>query len=156
MGGEGVNWVGQAFFTDEEHVFVNLGDGTYFHSGVLAVRQSIAAKVNVTYKILYNDAVAMTGGQPVDGTLSVAAMTRELEAEGAKRIVVVTDDEDKYAEVTDLAPGVTVYPREALDVVQRELREIAGCTVIIYEQTCATEKRRRRKRGTMPISPACS
>ncbi|MEN9452711.1 MAG: hypothetical protein RLZZ369_1770, partial [Pseudomonadota bacterium] len=150
MGGEGVNWVGQAPFTDEEHVFVNLGDGTYFHSGVLAVRQSIAAKVNVTYKILYNDAVAMTGGQPVDGTLSVAAMTRELEAEGAKRIVVVTDDEDKYAEVTDLAPGVTVYPREALDVVQRELREIAGCTVIIYEQTCATEKRRRRKRGTMP------
>ena len=150
MGGEGVNWVGQAPFTNEAHVFVNLGDGTYFHSGLLAIRQSIAAKVNVTYKILYNDAVAMTGGQPVDGTLSVAAMTRELEAEGARRIAVVTDDADKYNEVRDLAPGVTVYPRESLDLVQRELRDTAGCTVIIYEQTCATEKRRRRKRGTMP------
>ncbi len=150
MGGEGVNWVGQAPFTDEPHVFVNLGDGTYFHSGLLAIRQSIAAKVNVTYKILYNDAVAMTGGQPVDGTLSVAAMTRELEAEGAKRIVVVTDDVEKYAEVTDLAPGVAVHPRESLDVIQRQLRQTAGCTVLIYEQTCATELRRRRKRGTAP------
>lgn len=150
MGGEGVNWVGQAPFTDEKHVFVNLGDGTYFHSGLLAIRQSIAAKVNVTYKILYNDAVAMTGGQPVDGTLSVAAMTRELDAEGVKRIVVVSDDVDKYLEVSDLAPGVAVQPREALDAIQLQLREMLGCTVIIYDQTCATEKRRRRKRGTMP------
>ncbi|MGE5453245.1 MAG: indolepyruvate ferredoxin oxidoreductase family protein [Acidobacteriota bacterium] len=150
MGGEGVNWVGQAPFSNEKHVFVNLGDGTYFHSGLLAIRQSIAAQVNVTYKILYNDAVAMTGGQPVDGTLSVGAMTRELEAEGARRIVVVTDDVNKYAEVTDLAPGVAVHPRESLDVIQRQLRETPGCTVLIYEQTCATELRRRRKRGTAP------
>ena len=150
MGGEGVNWIGQAPFTTDKHVFVNLGDGTYFHSGVLAIRQSVAAKVNVTYKILYNDAVAMTGGQPLDGSLSVAAMTRELEAEGVRKIVVVTDDVDRYDDVTDLAPGVTVHPREALDVVQRELRGIEGCSAIIYEQTCATEKRRRRKRGTMP------
>ena len=150
MGGEGVNWVGQAPFTNESHVFVNLGDGTYFHSGVLAIRQAIAAKVNVTYKILYNDAVAMTGGQPVDGTLSVAAMTRELEAEGASRVVVVTDDVERYANVTDLAPGVQVHHRDELDRVQRELREVQGCTVIIYEQTCATEQRRRRKRGLAP------
>ncbi|HEX5312186.1 indolepyruvate ferredoxin oxidoreductase family protein [Aquabacterium sp.] len=150
MGGEGVNWVGQAPFTNESHVFVNLGDGTYFHSGVLAIRQAIAAKVNVTYKILYNDAVAMTGGQPVDGTLSVAAMTRELEAEGASRVVVVTDDVERYANVTDLAPGVQVHHRDELDKVQRELREVQGCTVIIYEQTCATEQRRRRKRGLAP------
>jgi indolepyruvate ferredoxin oxidoreductase len=150
MGGEGVSWVGQAPFTDEKHVFVNLGDGTYFHSGLLAVRQAIAAKVNITYKILFNDAVAMTGGQPVDGTLSVAAMTRELEAEGARQIVVVSDAPDKYLDMTDLAPGVQVFHRDALDQVQKTLREVPGCTILIYEQTCATEKRRRRKRGTMP------
>jgi len=154
MGGEGVAWVGQASFTDEKHVFVNLGDGTYFHSGLLAIRQAIAAKVNITYKVLYNDAVAMTGGQPIDGNLSVPAMTRELEAEGVRRIVVVTDDRSRYADVDDLARGVTLRHRDDLDEVQRELREIEGCTVIIYDQTCATEKRRRRKRGTLPAVTA--
>ncbi|MFN9279666.1 MAG: indolepyruvate ferredoxin oxidoreductase family protein [Betaproteobacteria bacterium] len=152
MGGEGVSWVGQAPFSKDEHLFANLGDGTYYHSGFLAVRQAIAAKVNITYKILFNDAVAMTGGQPIDGTLRVPEMTRELDAEGAKRIVVVTDEPQKYddAEVkARLAPGVTVRHRDDLDAVQRELREIEGCTILIYDQTCATEKRRRRKRGTM-------
>jgi indolepyruvate ferredoxin oxidoreductase len=156
MGGEGVSWVGQAAFTNDKHVFANLGDGTYYHSGLLAVRQSIAAKVNITYKILFNDAVAMTGGQPVDGTLEVPEMTRELDAEGAARIVVVTDEPEKYEDediAARLAPGVTVEHRDRLDAVQKELREIAGCTIIIYDQTCATEKRRRRKRGTL-IDPA--
>ncbi|HEX7438653.1 MAG TPA: indolepyruvate ferredoxin oxidoreductase family protein, partial [Caldimonas sp.] len=155
MGGEGVSWVGQAAFTTDKHIFANLGDGTYFHSGLLAVRQSIAAKVNITYKILFNDAVAMTGGQPIDGTLRVPEMTRELDAEGAKKIVVVTDEPEKYtgAVKARLAPGVTVHHRDDLDAVQRELREIEGCTVIVYDQTCATEKRRRRKRGTM-VEPA--
>ncbi len=150
MGGEGVSWVGQAPFTQEKHIFANLGDGTYFHSGTLAVRQAIAAKVNITYKILFNDAVAMTGGQPVDGTLRVPEMTRELDAEGAKQIVVVTDEPEKYDAVKGrLAPGVTVRHRDELDAVQRALREVEGCTILIYDQTCATEKRRRRKRGTM-------
>ena len=158
MGGEGVAWVGQAPFTTDAHVFANLGDGTYYHSGLLAVRQSIAAGVNITYKILFNDAVAMTGGQPVDGTLRVPEMTRELDAEGAKKIVVVTDEPAKYDEGgvrARLAPGVTVRHRDELDAVQRELREVAGCTVLVYDQTCATEKRRRRKRGTM-ATPAKS
>lgn len=151
MGGEGVSWIGQAPFTTEGHIFSNLGDGTYYHSGLLAVRQSIAAGVNITYKILFNDAVAMTGGQPVDGTLKVPEMTRELDAEGARRIVVVTDEPGKYAgEVKSrLAPGVTVHHRDELDRIQKELREIPGCTILIYDQTCATEKRRRRKRGTL-------
>ena len=152
MGGEGVSWVGQAPFSTDKHLFANLGDGTYYHSGLLAVRQSIAAKVNVTYKILFNDAVAMTGGQPIDGTLRVPEMTRELDAEGAKRIVVVTDEPEKYDDAgikARLAPGVTVRHRDELDAVQRELREVEGCTILIYDQTCATEKRRRRKRGTM-------
>jgi indolepyruvate ferredoxin oxidoreductase len=153
MGGEGVAWMGQAPFTTDKHVFANLGDGTYFHSGLLAVRQSIAAGVNITYKILFNDAVAMTGGQPVDGTLRVPEMTRELEAEGVKKIVVVTDEPEKYEGVTNLAPGVTVRHRDDLDAVQKQLREIEGCTVIVYDQTCATEKRRRRKRGTL-VEPA--
>ena len=152
MGGEGVSWVGQAPFTTENHIFANLGDGTYYHSGLLAVRQSIAAKVNITYKILFNDAVAMTGGQPVDGTMKVPEMTRELDAEGAAKIVVVTDEPDKYEEhdiASRLAPNVTVHHRDELDDIQKQLREIPGCTVIVYDQTCATEKRRRRKRGTM-------
>jgi indolepyruvate ferredoxin oxidoreductase len=152
MGGEGASWVGQAPFSQDRHLFANLGDGTYYHSGFLAVRQAIAAKVNITYKILFNDAVAMTGGQPIDGTLRVPEMTRELDAEDAKRIVVVTDEPQKYddAEIkARLAPGVTVRHRDDLDAVQRELREIEGCTILIYDQTCATEKRRRRKRGTM-------
>ncbi|MEY2951976.1 MAG: hypothetical protein RLZZ401_63, partial [Pseudomonadota bacterium] len=155
MGGEGVPWVGQAPFTRDSHIFANLGDGTYFHSGILAVRQSIAAGVNITYKILYNDAVAMTGGQPVgerpEGH-SVAQIAQSMRAEGAARIVVVTDEPEKYAGVR-LVEGVTVQHRDALDAVQREFREIKGCTVIIYDQTCATEKRRRRKRGKM-VDPA--
>ena len=153
MGGEGVPWVGQAPFSKRPHMFANLGDGTYYHSGLLAVRQSIAAGVNITYKILYNDAVAMTGGQPVDGILTVPQMSREVEAEGAKKVVIVTDDPDKYNAAISLAPGTTVRHRDELDAVQRELREIAGCTVLIYDQTCATEKRRRRKRGKM-VDPA--
>jgi indolepyruvate ferredoxin oxidoreductase len=153
MGGEGVPWVGQAPFTKRPHMFANLGDGTYYHSGFLAVRQAIAAGVSITYKILFNDAVAMTGGQPVDGVLTVPQITRELEAEGAKRIVVVTDDPEKYSAPINLAPGATVRHRDELDVVQRELREIEGCTILVYDQTCATEKRRRRKRGKM-VDPA--
>ncbi|KWR83773.1 indolepyruvate ferredoxin oxidoreductase family protein [Cupriavidus sp. IDO] len=150
MGGEGVPWMGQAPFSKRTHMFANLGDGTYNHSGLLAVRQSIHAGVNLTYKILFNSAVAMTGGQPVDGgELDVPAMTRELAAEGAKQIVVVTDDPAKYAVINNMAAGVTVRHRDELDTVQRELREAAGVTVIIYDQACATKKRRERKRGTM-------
>lgn len=151
MGGEGVTWVGQAPFTQDPHVFANLGDGTYFHSGLLAIRQSIAAGVNITYKILYNDAVAMTGGQRVgerpEGH-SVLQIMQSLVAEGVKKLVIVTDEPEKYQGVT-LLPGVTVHHRDELDRIQREFRELQGCTAIIYDQTCATEKRRRRKRGTM-------
>ena len=155
MGGEGVPWVGQQPFSTEQHVFANIGDGTYFHSGLLAIRQSIAAGVNITYKVLYNDAVAMTGGQQVgerpEGH-SVVQIAQSLRAEGAVRIDVVTDEPDKYKGVA-LAEGVRVYHRDELDRIQREMREIQGTTVIIYDQTCATEKRRRRKRGTM-VDPA--
>ena len=155
MGGEGVPWVGQQPFSHDQHMFANVGDGTYFHSGMLAIRQSIAAGVNVTYKILYNDAVAMTGGQQVgerpEGH-SVVQIAQSMRAEGALRIDVVTDEPEKYDGVA-LAEGVTVHHREELDRIQREMREIKGCTVISYDQTCATEKRRRRKRGTM-VDPA--
>jgi len=155
MGGEGVPWVGQQPFSHDQHMFANVGDGTYFHSGMLAIRQSIAAGVNVTYKILYNDAVAMTGGQQVgerpEGH-SVVQIAQSMRAEGALRIDVVTDEPEKYDGVA-LAEGVTVHHRDELDRIQREMREIKGCTVIIYDQTCATEKRRRRKRGTM-VDPA--
>jgi indolepyruvate ferredoxin oxidoreductase len=155
MGGEGVPWVGQQPFTTEQHVFANLGDGTYFHSGILAVRQSIAAGVNITYKILYNDAVAMTGGQQIgerpEGH-SVVQIAQSMRAEGAAKIAVVTDEPEKYDGVK-LVDGVEVLHRDRLDAVQREFREIKGCTVIIYDQTCATEKRRRRKRGKM-VDPA--
>jgi indolepyruvate ferredoxin oxidoreductase len=151
MGGEGVPWVGQAPFTNEKHIFANLGDGTYFHSGLLAIRQSIAAGVNITYKILYNDAVAMTGGQRVgerpEGH-SVLQIMNSVLSEGARKLVIVTDEPQKYDGVA-LAPGVTVHHRDELDKLQREFRELEGCTIIIYDQTCATEKRRRRKRGTM-------
>ena len=151
MGGEGVPWVGQAPFTNESHIFTNLGDGTYFHSGLLAVRQSIAAGVNITYKVLYNDAVAMTGGQRVgerpEGH-SVLQIMNSLVSEGVKALRIVTDEPAKYDGVA-LAPGVTVHHRDELDAIQRQFREIAGTTAIIYDQTCATEKRRRRKRGTM-------
>jgi indolepyruvate ferredoxin oxidoreductase len=150
MGGEGVAWTGQAPFTNEKHVFTNLGDGTYFHSGLLAIRAAIAAKANITYKILYNDAVAMTGGQPVDGVLTVPQITHQLAAEGATKIVIVTDEPQKYSGTTLLAPGVTIHHRDQLDTVQRELREIEGTTILIYDQTCATEKRRRRKKGEFP------
>jgi indolepyruvate ferredoxin oxidoreductase len=151
MGGEGVPWVGQQPFTTDQHIFANLGDGTYFHSGLLAVRQAIAAGVNITYKILYNDAVAMTGGQPVgerpEGH-SVVQIAQSMQAEGAAKIVVVTDEPEKY-EGIKLVDGVTVHHRDELDTIQKQFREIKGTTVIIYDQTCATEKRRRRKRGTM-------
>ena len=173
MGGEGVSWIGQAPFTTDAHVFANLGDGTYFHSGLLAIRQSIAAGVNITYKILYNDAVAMTGGQQVgerpEGH-SVAQIAHSLRAEGVVKLIVVTDEPEKYhgrthtqdasaartghAELlNDLPPGVEVFHRDELDKLQREFRELKGCTAIIYDQTCATEKRRRRKRGTL-VDPA--
>ncbi|MBT9595758.1 MAG: indolepyruvate ferredoxin oxidoreductase family protein [Vitreoscilla sp.] len=151
MGGEGVPWVGQAPFTNEQHIFSNLGDGTYFHSGILAIRQSIAAGVNITYKILYNDAVAMTGGQRVgerpEGH-SVIQIMNSVVSEGVAKLVIVTDEPGKYSGVA-LAPGVTVHHRDELDRIQREFRELKGTTAIIYDQTCATEKRRRRKRGTM-------
>ncbi|WP_042425568.1 indolepyruvate ferredoxin oxidoreductase family protein [Comamonas granuli] len=151
MGGEGVSWVGQFPFTQDKHVFANLGDGTYFHSGLLAIRQSIAAGVNITYKILYNDAVAMTGGQQVgerpEGH-SVLQIMNSLKAEGVAKLVIVTDEPQKY-EGAPLAEGVTVHHRDELDRIQRELREIPGCTALIYDQTCATEKRRRRKRGKL-------
>jgi indolepyruvate ferredoxin oxidoreductase len=149
MGGEGVSWVGQAPFSKRPHIFQNLGEGTYFHSGLLAIRQAVAARINITYKILFNDAVAMTGGQPVDGPISVDAITRQLAAEGITRIAVVSDAPEKYDSRSGLAPFTTVHHREELDAVQREMREIPGVTAIVYEQTCAAEKRRRRKRGTM-------
>jgi indolepyruvate ferredoxin oxidoreductase len=151
MGGEGVAWVGQQPFTTDTHVFANLGDGTYFHSGLLAVRQSIAAGVNITYKILYNDAVAMTGGQRVGERAeghSVLQIMASLVAEGVTRLVIVTDEPQKYAGVP-LLPGVVVRHRDELDQIQREYREIKGTTAIIYDQMCATEKRRKRKRGSL-------
>lgn len=159
MGGEGVAWTGQAPFTNDQHVFANLGDGTYFHSGILAVRQSIASGVNITYKVLYNDAVAMTGGQMVgerqgsEGDLSVSGHSviqihKSLLSEGVTKLVIVTDEPQKYEGVA-LEAGVTVHHRDELDAIQRQFREIKGTTAIIYDQTCATEKRRRRKRGKL-------
>jgi indolepyruvate ferredoxin oxidoreductase len=153
MGGEGVNWIGQAPFTEEPHVFQNLGDGTYYHSGYLAIRAAAAAKVNITYKILFNDAVAMTGGQPHDGPLTVPAIANQVWAEGAKRVVVVTDEPDKYPAGTNFPPGCSVRHRDELDTIQKELREVEGLSVMIYDQTCAAEKRRRRKRGLYPDPP---
>jgi indolepyruvate ferredoxin oxidoreductase len=154
MGGEGVDWVAAARFTDAPHVFQNLGDGTYFHSGLLAIRQAIAAGARMTYKILYNDAVAMTGGQPVDGQLSVAEIARQVQAEGAKRVAVVSDDIAPHrARARDFPPGTTFHDRAELDAVQRELRECEGVTLLIYDQACAAEKRRRRKKGQMPDPP---
>ncbi|MFO1162829.1 MAG: indolepyruvate ferredoxin oxidoreductase family protein [Reyranellaceae bacterium] len=150
MGGEGVPWIGQAPFTSDKHIFQNLGDGTYYHSGLMAIRQAAAAGVNITYKILFNDAVAMTGGQPHDGPLTVPEITKQVAAEGAQKVVVVTDEPDKYPVGTEFAHGVTIRHRDELDAVQRELREIPGLTVLVYDQTCAAEKRRRRKRGTFP------
>ena len=149
MGGEGVPWVGQAPFTREKHIFANLGDGTYFHSGLMAIRQAVAAGVNITYKILYNDAVAMTGGQPHDGALTVPIIVRQLQAEGVNNIVVVTDGTARAYGPSDI-PHVPMRHRDELDAIQRELRESGGVTALIYDQTCAAEKRRRRKRGKYP------
>jgi indolepyruvate ferredoxin oxidoreductase len=147
MGGEGTPWIGQQAFSKVPHVFQNLGDGTYFHSGYLAIRAAVAAKVNITYKILYNDAVAMTGGQPVDGTTSVPHIAQQMAAEGVKRIALVTEDLSRYEDRSALPSIVTLHDRKDMDAVQRELRELPGATVIIYDQTCAAEKRRRRKKG---------
>ena len=149
MGGEGVPWVGQAPFTETPHVFANLGDGTYNHSGSMAVRQAVAAKANITYKILFNDAVAMTGGQPSDNQLTPWAIAGQMAAEGVARVDVVTDDPDKYPSDGIWPSGTRVHHRDDLDSLQRELRETPGVTVLIYDQTCAAEKRRRRKRGLM-------
>ncbi|HEY0844888.1 MAG TPA: indolepyruvate ferredoxin oxidoreductase family protein [Noviherbaspirillum sp.] len=147
MGGEGADWVAQSMFTTTPHVFQNLGDGTYFHSGYLALRQAVAAGTSITYKILFNDAVAMTGGQPIDGQLTAARIARQVLAEGVRKVVLVTDDPSRYAgPASDLPHEVSVHHRRELDAIQRELRGIPGVTVLIYDQLCAAEKRRRRKR----------
>ncbi len=153
MGGEGASWIGEAPFVTTRHVFQNIGDGTYFHSGLLALRAVVASGVNVTYKILYNDAVAMTGGQHVDGNLTVPQIAAQVLAEGVKKCVVVTDEPEKYGSNAGFPPDVQIYHRDDYDRVQREMREIPGCSVIIYDQTCAAEKRRRRKRNLYPDPP---
>jgi indolepyruvate ferredoxin oxidoreductase len=153
MGGEGAQWIGMAPFSKDKHVFQNLGDGTYFHSGLMALRAAVAAEVNITYKILFNDAVAMTGGQPIDGKQTPWGIAQQVHAEGVKKIVVVTDEPDKYPAGTPWPDGVKIRHRRELDLVQRELREIPGVTVLVYDQTCAAEKRRRRKRGKFPDPP---
>ena len=150
MGGEGANWIGEAPFSKRNHVFQNLGDGTYNHSGYLAIRAAAASGVNVTYKILFNDAVAMTGGQRNDGGLTVPIIARQVAAEGAKKIVIVTDEPKKYPSGTDWPPGITIHHRDDLMAVQTGLADVPGLTVLIYDQTCAAEKRRRRKRGQFP------
>ena len=152
MGGEGVDWIGLSRYIDTPHVFQNMGEGTYYHSGYLAIRQAVAAGANITYKILFNDAVAMTGGQPVDGPISVPRICQQLRGENVARIVITTDEPEKYKGVT-LPVGVTVHHRRELDMLQRELRETAGVTVLIHDQTCAAEKRRRRKKQQYPDPP---
>ncbi|MCT4656520.1 MAG: indolepyruvate ferredoxin oxidoreductase family protein [Cohaesibacter sp.] len=151
MGGEGMHWVGMHAFEKDDHVFANLGDGTYFHSGYLAIRQAVAAKVQMTYKILYNDAVAMTGGQAVDGVLTVPKITHQMKAEGVKKIVVVSERPHLYTSDVKLAAGVPVYHRDELVRVEEELKAFPDVSVLIYDQTCAAEKRRRRKRGTYEV-----
>ena len=150
MGGEGINWLGMAPFTATRHVFQNLGDGTYYHSGSLAIRQAVAAGVPITFKILYNDAVAMTGGQGHDGPLDVPAITRQVRAEGVERIAVVTDEPEKYPADCAFPPGVSIHHRRELLDLERQLRAHLGVSVLVYDQTCAAEKRRRRKRGSYP------
>ncbi len=149
MGGEGVNWIARSKFNGGKHIFQNLGDGTFYHSGSLAIRQAIAANTNITFKILYNDAVAMTGGQPVDGPISVEAIAHMVRSEGADRIALVSDEPEVF-DASAFPLGMTISHRREMDSVQRELRDIDGVTILIYAQTCATEKRRRRKRGEMP------
>ena len=149
MGGEGAAWLGQAPFTDESHIFANLGDGTYFHSGLLAIRAAVAAHATITYKLLFNDAVAMTGGQAIDGPLDVPQITRQLAAEGVGRVVVVSEEPERFVGPSAVEPGTRVEPRERLDAVQRELREFPGVSVLVYDQACAAEKRRKRKRGLL-------
>ncbi len=153
MGGEGAAWIGQSRYVRNKHIFQNIGDGTYFHSGLLAIRAAAASGVDITYKILFNDAVAMTGGQPVDGNLTVPQIVAQVQAEGAKQVVIVTDQLERYQGVA-LPAGVPVRHRDDLDTVQRELREVPGLTVLVYDQTCAAEKRRRRKRGKLDDPPA--
>jgi len=148
MGGEGVNWIARSKFNGNRHIFQNLGDGTFYHSGSTAIRQAVAAGTNITYKILFNDAVAMTGGQPVDGPISVPAIAHSVRAEGVERIALVSDEPEQFSQ-NDYPAGTTFHHRRDLDAVQRELRDIPGVTVLIYAQACATEKRRRRKRGTL-------
>ncbi len=150
MGGEGANWIGEAPFSTREHVFQNLGDGTYNHSGYLAIRAAIASGVKMTYKILFNDAVAMTGGQANEGGLNVPQIARQVAAEGASRVIVVSDEPWKYPKDTEWPRGLTVHHRDELDALQRDLTTVPGVSVLIYDQTCAAEKRRRRKRGTFP------
>ncbi len=154
MGAEGVDWAAQQRFSHERHVFQNLGDGTYFHSGLLAIRQAVAAGATLTYKLLYNDAVAMTGGQPVDGAISVPQIARQVQAEGVRRLAVVSDAIGAWRQRQDEFPaGTTFHDRSDLDEVQRELREVSGVSLLIYEQTCAAELRRRRKKGLAPDPP---
>jgi indolepyruvate ferredoxin oxidoreductase len=150
MGGEGVNWVGEAPFSKRRHVFQNLGDGTFIHSGSLAVRAAVTSGTNITFKLLYNDAVAMTGGQPLDGHMTVQQMAHAIAAEGVHRIAVVSDEPEKYGGAGGFPAGTTISHRDDLDSVQKGLSEIDGVTLLIYDQTCASEKRRRRKRGAFP------
>jgi indolepyruvate ferredoxin oxidoreductase len=153
MGAEGSLWVGLTPFLDVPHAFQNLGDGTYFHSGILAVRQAVAVKANMTYKLLYNDAVAMTGGQPIDGKLSVEDMANQLYWEGVRPIVIVTDEPEKYPATISWPQGTTIRHRKELELVQKEMQQVKGVSAIIYDQTCAAEKRRRRKRNQFPNPP---
>ncbi|WP_374311644.1 indolepyruvate ferredoxin oxidoreductase family protein [Dongia sp.] len=153
MGGEGGTWIGRAPFSKTEHVFQNMGDGTYYHSGLLAIRAAVAAKVNITFKILFNDAVAMTGGQPMDGPLSVAMVAQQVAAEGVGRVAILSDEPEKYGSDSQFPGGTSIDHRDRLDAVQRDLRVIPGVTVLIFDQTCAAEKRRRRKRKLMVDPP---
>src|SRR5690606_37652900 len=149
MGGEGADWIGLSAFINADHIFQNMGEGTYFHSGLLAIRQAIAAGINITYKILFNDAVAMTGGQPVDGPISVPAICQQLLGEGVRHIVITTDEPQRYEQIA-LPGGIKVHHRRELDALQRKLRDMSGVTVLIHDQACAAEKRRRRKKQLMP------